>query len=262
MKQPTSAAAQPTETEYTIHQLAELSQITIRNIRAYQERGILSPPVKRGRIGIYNENHLTRLSIISQLLSRGYSIANIGEMLDAHQQGQDINQLIGLNDAVVNIWSEKNPVYLSMIELASRFKHAPTAEDIQYAFEVGVLEPTTGDQVKISDLSLLQLSAILIDYNFSFRQLLDMLVSLRQKLDEAAISIVDIGLSIILPTDNSTYSKLTNADDMTQLVRQLQPLLITIVDTELGNALSRNLKQKMTQRMTRQMLNHSNDSSK
>lgn len=256
-----SDQAEALDAYYTIQQLAEISQTTIRNIRAYQERGIFPPPEKRGRIGIYRESHVVRLAIINQLLSRGYSIANIGEMLHAHERGQDINQFIGLNNLITNLWSSTNPVILSIEELAARFSQPPSAEDIQYALQVGVLEIAEQHQVKISDGSLLQLAAILIDYHFSFRQLLDLVVKLRQTLNQAATSIANIGLSIILPPENPSDLTLDQPDRPTQLVQQLQPLLTTIVDIEMGNALSRSFKEQMAQRMASQVLKHASDSS-
>lgn len=249
----------PASSEYTITQLAELTLASIRNIRAYQEKGILPTPVKRGRIAIYGEDHLVRLRMIQQLLTRGYSIANISEILYAHDQGHNLTQLIGLNTAVANIWPEEQPLYLSLDALASRFNTAPTAQDIQYAFEVGVLEPASNNLVKISHGGLLQLATTLIDYQFSFRQLLDIVVSLRKDLDTAAASVAQIGLSIIFP--KAPEAQLFNLDQATTLVEQLRPLFAATVTTELNNALSRALKQQMTQYMISHVLKQTDHSS-
>lgn len=64
--------------EYRINDLARESAIPVRNIRLYQERRILPPPVRRGRVGWYSEAHLARLRLIARLLDRGYSLAHIG----------------------------------------------------------------------------------------------------------------------------------------------------------------------------------------
>lgn len=245
--------------EYTITQLADLTLTSIRNIRAYQEKGILPAPVKRGRIAIYDEDHLTRLRIIQQLLTRGYSIANISELLHAHEQGHDLNQLIGLNTAMSTIWTEELPLYLSLEALASRFSTAPSPQDIQYAFEVGVLEPAPDGLVKISHAGLLQLATRLIDYQFSFRQLLDIVVSLRKNLNTAAASVAEIGLSIIFPKTPDLQP--FDLDQATTLVEQLRPLLAATVATELNNALARTLKQQMTQSMISHVLKQTDNSS-
>lgn len=238
--------------EYTITQLAELTLTSIRNIRAYQDKGILPVPVKRGRIAIYGEDHLIRLRMIQQLLTRGYTIANISEILHAHAQGHTLTQLIGLNTAVANIWTEELPLYLSLEALASRFSTPPTPQDIQYAFEVGVLKPAPDGLVQISHAGLLQLATTLIEYQFSFRQLLDIVVSLRKNLDTAAASVADIGLSIIFPKVVNAH--LVDFNQATTLVEQLRPLFAATITTELNNALSRALKQQMTQYMVSHVL--------
>lgn len=50
---PDEAAAETVRSEYTVDELARVSDTTVRNIRAYQDRGLLAPPEKRGRVGIY-----------------------------------------------------------------------------------------------------------------------------------------------------------------------------------------------------------------
>mgnify|MGYP001322185641 CR=1 FL=1 len=63
--------------EFTIDQLAREAGSTVRNVRAYQDRGLLPPPEKRGRTGIYTDVHLARLKIIGALLI-GHQQQNIG----------------------------------------------------------------------------------------------------------------------------------------------------------------------------------------
>ncbi|HVZ69581.1 MAG TPA: MerR family transcriptional regulator, partial [Rhizomicrobium sp.] len=67
--------------EFTIDELAREAGTTVRNVRAYQEKGLLPPPEKRGRVGIYGNAHLARLRLISPLLERGYSLANVAELI-------------------------------------------------------------------------------------------------------------------------------------------------------------------------------------
>ena len=52
-------------TEYRIDDLARAAGTTSRNVRAYQERGLLPPPEKRGRVGIYGDAHLERLEQVT-----------------------------------------------------------------------------------------------------------------------------------------------------------------------------------------------------
>ena len=44
--------------EYRIDDLARVAGTTTRNVRGYQDRGLLPRPVRRGRIAIYTDLHL------------------------------------------------------------------------------------------------------------------------------------------------------------------------------------------------------------
>ena len=70
-----------TSGEYRIDDLARLAGTTTRNIRVYRDRGLLHPPLRVGRIALFNDTHLTRLRLITSLLDRGYNISCTCEML-------------------------------------------------------------------------------------------------------------------------------------------------------------------------------------
>jgi nitronate monooxygenase len=80
---------------YRIDALAQLAGTTVRNIRAYQDRGLLPPPRRIGRVGLYSSAHRSRLELVGRLLARGYSLANIAELLAAWEQGRDLADLLG-----------------------------------------------------------------------------------------------------------------------------------------------------------------------
>ena len=45
--------------------------MTVRNIRAHQTRGLLPPPVVRGRTGYYNEEHVARIELTREMQADG-----------------------------------------------------------------------------------------------------------------------------------------------------------------------------------------------
>ena len=77
-----------------IEELAEEVGTTVRNIRVYQERGLLPPPEKRGRSAYYGPEHKHRLLLILRLLDRGYTFATIEELLIAQRHGLTLAQLL------------------------------------------------------------------------------------------------------------------------------------------------------------------------
>lgn len=86
--------------EYRLDELSELSGVSVRNIRAYRERGLLDPPRREGRSAYYDDRHLTQLGTINELLRKGYTSAHIAEFLSSMRQGHDLADILGLQQAV------------------------------------------------------------------------------------------------------------------------------------------------------------------
>src|SRR5437763_593201 len=57
--------------ELTIDALAREAGMTVRNIRAYQSRGLLPPPEVRARTGFYGPDHVARLKLIADMRAEG-----------------------------------------------------------------------------------------------------------------------------------------------------------------------------------------------
>jgi DNA-binding transcriptional MerR regulator len=67
---------------FTIAELAALSGMSSRNIRAYQSRGLLDPPLRHGRVAYYGAHHVARLALIRALQLQGFSLEAIRHLVD------------------------------------------------------------------------------------------------------------------------------------------------------------------------------------
>jgi len=115
----------PNSADLTIEQLALRSGVTTRNIRAYQTKGLLPPPIVRpgGRIGYYGATHQARLRLISQLQDNGHSLAGVASLLEAWESGHTLDQMLGLGEVV----EEARPVATQFIprDMISRLLPKP-----------------------------------------------------------------------------------------------------------------------------------------
>lgn len=66
-----------------IDELAERVGMTPRNIRAYQSRGLLEPPVIEGRVAHYSGVHAARLRLIASLQREGFTLGAIKRLLES-----------------------------------------------------------------------------------------------------------------------------------------------------------------------------------
>jgi DNA-binding transcriptional MerR regulator len=87
--------------EYRLDELARISDVSARNIRAYRERGLLDPPRRVGRSAFYDDYHLSQLRTINQLLRRGFNSAHIAEFFASVRQGADLADILGIQRAVL-----------------------------------------------------------------------------------------------------------------------------------------------------------------
>lgn len=102
--------------KYRIDELARLAGTTTRNIRVYRDRGLLHPPLRVGRIALFNDTHLTRLRLITSLLNRGYTIAHVHEMLSAWQQGKNLGDVLGVESAIAGSWAAEKPERMTVAQ--------------------------------------------------------------------------------------------------------------------------------------------------
>src|SRR3954464_10111169 len=171
--------------EYRIDDLARAAGTTVRNVRAYQDRGLLPPPRREGRVGLYDDGHLARLNVIGELLERGYTLANIGEILQAWGQGQNVAELVGLEVALTGPWSDERPEYLTAGELSALFGAPAEGEDVEVAIELGFLEPE-GDRFRVPSPRQLHAAAELAAAGIPVSAILEHGRRLRDDIDRVA----------------------------------------------------------------------------
>jgi DNA-binding transcriptional MerR regulator len=105
--------------EYRIDELAQAAGMTTRNVRAYQDRKLLPPPRRVGRVAIYDDGHLARLRLIGSMLNRGYNTAQISELITAWEQSKDITDVLGVEQAVTAPWSEETAMRIESAAVVS-----------------------------------------------------------------------------------------------------------------------------------------------
>ena len=74
---------------YRVEQLASLADISVDTVRFYQAKGLLPPPRREGRIGLYGDDHLARLERIRRLQAKGLTLATIRRLLDGELDAAD-----------------------------------------------------------------------------------------------------------------------------------------------------------------------------
>lgn len=236
-------------TTFRIDELAGLAETTVRNVRAYQDRGLIPPPQRLGRVGLYSSEHLARLRLISSMLDRGYSLSNIGELFQAWEQGHNIGELLGFEAALAAPWSTEAEVTLSLEELSERFGDLVQVDTLSEVEQLELFE-FDGEQVRVKSPRLLEAGAALVAAGVTVPAVVGHALALRTDIERIAERFVDLVKAEIIdplgepiPTDELPR--------LTELVTRLRPLAEQVVDAELARAIDRQIKARLSETMDR-----------
>lgn len=177
--------------ELRIDDLAQRTGVSSRNIRAYQQRGLLPPPTLRGRTGFYNDEHLRRLELIRDLQQRGFSLAAIRQTLDAWSRGGNIDDLLGFHQMLRQGWGSEPRVDLSADEVARLFPEAVSRPElVEVAVRRGLLEPT--DAGFRAPQVLIQAGVDLVRAGIPLEEIFELVDAIRANASQIAGRFVDL----------------------------------------------------------------------
>ena len=173
------------EVAFTIDELATRVALPVRTIREYQTLGLLSPPVRRGRLGVYRRGHEQRLLLIKRLQARGYSLAGIRDLLESWRDGDDLGAVLGLTaDELVHDEEPGTPA--SEAQLAQLLPQL-VPDRLDELLATGIVEACGSDDYCVPSPSLLQL----VREAFSVGYPTDAVLRLVGEISRAANTIAD-----------------------------------------------------------------------
>jgi DNA-binding transcriptional MerR regulator len=234
--------------EYRIDDLARAAGMTVRNVRAYQERGLLHPPARQGRTGVYDETHLARLRLIGQLLDLGYTSAHITGFIESWEAGHDLGQSLGLEAALLAPGSGEIPEEISREELIEMFGGVFEPDAFVAAERMGVIAALSDDRWEVRSPRLLRAGAELVGIGMPLLEVLDLGAQLRLRV----AAVASLFVSSVAPYIVGEHPAGWVPDDaemprIVGLVEQMRPLARVVVDEELAGALEAGIADYVAQ---------------
>lgn len=238
-----------TSGEYRIEELARLAGTTTRNIRVYRDRGLLPPPLRVGRIALFNDTHLTRLRLITSMLDRGYNIAHVREMLSAWEEGKNLGDVLGLETAIVGTWTTEKSQTMPLAQ-ARQLVDDTTAFDRLVALHVIRVD---GEQATVTRPKLIEAFNEVRGYGVSIDKLIDLHEQILPKVDEISDLLVRAGFEHVadrikpgeaLPADAEVAELITMLVRFrTQAVATVTATLASSIESNIETLVSRLLSE-------------------
>ncbi len=203
----------------TIEDLAARTGLTIRNVRAYRSRGLLTPPRRVGRRGYYGVEHVRRIARIRRLQEAGFNLAAIRALLPREDDDDDGV----LRQQAFTAWLHEEPVVVSLDileETFGRYDDELTAE----ASRLGLVTRLDGRRMLVTSPTLLEVAGQLTAFGLSRRELMEIHTAVFRQTRALAAMFVELCLTHAWsPYAGEGYPR-ERWDEVRERARRLQPL--------------------------------------
>jgi DNA-binding transcriptional MerR regulator len=188
--------SEPAAREMTIGELAERTGMTVRNIRAHQTRGLLTPPVVRGRTGYYNEDHVARIELTREMQAEGLNLEGIRRMLEGVDGAA--GEIADLTRSLRAPFEEEAPEIVELAELAGLWKKEIEEERgvelLERGEKLGVIRSLPDGKVEVISPRMIAAAAALAEVGMSPDAVLATAEKLRRKANDIAQLFTDLFL--------------------------------------------------------------------
>ena len=227
----------------TIDELARAAGTTVRNVRVYQDRGLLPPPQRRGRLGLYGPDHLRRLKLVLRMLGRGYPLAAIRELLDAWAEQRDLASVLGLEEAITAPYQEEGPRRLS----AARFRELLGGDEVAVARAVETgLAAVDGDDVVVRNPRLFDVGLELLAEGFPPRAMVDAAAEIAAAMDGVARLCVSLVSEHLWRDFVDAGLPAADAERVAAVISRMRPRAQAAADAALAEAMEKHTDEVFT----------------
>jgi DNA-binding transcriptional MerR regulator len=227
--------------QLTIEQLAALTGMSVRNIRAHQARGLLAPPEVRLRVGYYGPEHVGQLRLIRELQEDGFNLGGIKRLLEDTEGTAE--RLLQFRHALRTAAGREPPEQITLGELGRRFRVSPeeAPEVLAKAQKLGVLVKLSEDLYEAPSPSLLGLAEEVSRQGIALRSSLAVLEEIDRHVDSVSRAFVELFVGEVWKPFAQADMPDERWPEIEQAVQRLAPMaseaLMAIFQRRLGRRL-------------------------
>jgi DNA-binding transcriptional MerR regulator len=158
------------ETVESLRELLTLDELTnrvgmsVRNVRFYTTKGLVPPPIRRGRSGYYTPDHVARLQLVQELQGHGFTLAAIERYLAGIPEDATPED-IALHRTMLAPGQAEAPVEMSRRELDKRTGRNLTDDDLTTLSALGIVFRNKRGRYQVA-MSQLSVGLGLLDLGF------------------------------------------------------------------------------------------------
>jgi len=148
----------------TLDELCNRVGLSVRNVRFYTTRGLVPPPIRRGRSGYYSPEHVVRLELVQELQAHGFTLSAIEKYVAAIPADASAAD-IAVHRTMLAPWMADVYETLTRSELEERAGRPLSSRDLEALELMRVVTPGPGSSYNVVSAHLsVALAMVDLDY--------------------------------------------------------------------------------------------------
>jgi DNA-binding transcriptional MerR regulator len=177
----------------TIDEVARRVGMTARNVRAHQSRGLIEPPILKGRTGYYGPEHVARLEMIRDLQDQGFNLEAIKRLLENAPVGSPA-EVFDFTRALVAPFGDERPRVVEEKDFIKRWGGALTSDLAERALSLGVVRDLGDGTYEIRSPRLVRAAEELADLGVPLEVTIEVTAALKRHSEAVAAAYVSLFL--------------------------------------------------------------------
>lgn len=227
----------------TLDELTRRVDISVRNVRFYTTKGLVPPPVRKGRSGYYSAEHVVRLELVRELQAHGFTLSAIEGYMARIPAGAS-PETIALHRTLLAPWMAELPETMSRRELVRRSGRPLSDDDLDTLNALGVVFPTKQGRFQVAPAHL-AVGVALLDLGMPFEAALAAQDIFTAHGRAIADELTELFRTQVWPAYKETGS---SADELREVVEKFKPVSIAALVTAYQSAVDEAKRETIARR--------------
>jgi len=241
------------QAEYTIDQLAQVTGMTVRNIRAHQSRGLLPPPEVRGRTGYYGREHVARIQLIGDMQADGFNLGAIARLLESTAPGTATKALT-FSHSLREPWEDEPTEIVEATELATRAGAArPDPDLLRRSEQLGLITPLGDGRYEVLSPTLIRAGEALVSLGIPIEAGLEVQQQLNRHAEGIARAFVRMFVETVWEPFEAAGKPEAEWPRVQEALERLRPVAVEAVNATFRLAMGRAVEAEAARMMAGQL---------
>lgn len=222
--------------ELTIDELARRTGTTVRNVRAYQSRGLLPAPTIRARTGYYGPDHVARIGAIQAMQAEGFRLDAIGRLLNG--PGGAGEQIVQFGRELLRSFDNNAPEFATTAELEQRLGGPLDPRLVRKAEKLALIRRLENERWEILNPTLVSAGEQLVALGIPLSHALAVAEQIDRHTRAIAASYVRLFKTDIIGQDRIEQLPAQRWEHLNEALERLRPLAIEAIRASFEHAMS------------------------